>query len=260
MPLDGEDFTHLFLADLRMKTVLIVGHSHIGCISQAHAERGDRVDGLNIEFAPIGSPYYLPNLDDTGALAPNVARIVSAPRFDLIVSCVAGNAHFSLGLVNNPRKYDFVLPQAPDLPLEDGAEIIPYGLIRKHLTEMAHETIPVLPAICATASAPVIHLESPPPVPAENVRQNAKHFAPLITHYGLSRRERIWRFWRLQAQIMRDICAEQNIPYLPAPDAMKDEHGFLVPAAWRDDPTHAGPAYGHAVLDQLAAWCKEAAI
>jgi len=240
-----------------MKTVLIIGHSHIGCIQQAHAERGGKVPGLNIEFAPVGSEYYQPNLDAAGALNPKIARIVTAPRFDLIVSCLAGNAHFSLGLVNNPRKYDFVLPQAPDLPLEDGAEILPYGLIRKHLAELAHETIPVLPAICAAAHAPVLHLESPPPVPVENVQRHAKHFAPLIQHYGLARRERIWRFWRLQAQIMRDICAEQTIPYLPAPATMTDDHGFLMPAAWRDDPTHAGPAYGAAVLDQLSAYCAQ---
>jgi len=240
-----------------MKPVLIIGHSHIGCIQQAYAERGKKVAGMNLEFAPIGSDYYQPNLDDQGALNPKIAKIVSAPRFELIVSCVAGNAHFSLGLVNNPRKYDFVLPQAPDLPLEDGAEIMPYGLIRQHLADMAHETIPVLPAICATAKAPVLHLESPPPVPAENVQRHAKHFAPLINNYGLSRRERVWRFWRLQAQMMMDICAEQGIPYLPTPDSMKDEHGFLMSAAWRDDPTHAGPAYGHAVLDQLSRYCAQ---
>ena len=59
-----------------MKTVLIIGHSHIGCISQAHAERGGKVEGLNIEFAPVGSPYYLPNLDETGALTPNIVSVV----------------------------------------------------------------------------------------------------------------------------------------------------------------------------------------
>ncbi|MEY8842037.1 hypothetical protein AB9K41_23660, partial [Cribrihabitans sp. XS_ASV171] len=232
-----------------MKTVLIVGHSHIGNIQQAHAERSGKVEGLNIEFAPIGSDFYLPNLDEAGALAPRVAKIVRAPRFELIVSCLAGNAHFSLGLVNNPRKYDFVLPQAPDLPLEEGAEILPHGLVRRHLLEMAHETIPVLPAIRTATGIPMVHLESPPPVPPENVRQHAKHFAPLIKHYGLSRPERTWRFWRLQAQIMQDLCAEHGIDYLPVPKQMADERGFLVPSAWRDDPTHAGAAYGHAVLD-----------
>ncbi|MFC3612455.1 hypothetical protein ACFORG_01670 [Lutimaribacter marinistellae] len=240
-----------------MKNVLIVGHSHIGNLQQAFSERAGKVDGLNIEFAPVGSPSYQPNLDAAGELHPTIAQIVREPRFDMIVSCLAGNAHFSLGLVNNPRKYDFVLPQAPDLPLEEGAEILPYGLIRKHLLEMAHETIPVLPAIRAATATPMLHLESPPPVPPGHVRQHAKHFLPLIHHYGLPRPERILRFWHLQAQITKDVCAENGIGCLPIPDSMKDKYGFLVQAAWRDDPTHAGPAYGHAVLDQLAEHLNE---
>ena len=97
-----------------------------------------------------------------------------------------------------------------------------------------------------------LHLESPPPAPAENVNRHAKHFAPLIKQYGLSRRERVWRFWRLQGLMMQKICAEGGITYLPAPASMVDAQGLLVRAAWRDDPTHAGPAYGHAVLDQLS--------
>jgi hypothetical protein len=39
--------------ELWMKTVLIVGHSHIGCIQQAHSERGSKVEGLNIEFGNV---------------------------------------------------------------------------------------------------------------------------------------------------------------------------------------------------------------
>lgn len=54
---------------------------------------------------------------------------------------------------------------------------------------------------------------------------------------------------------MEEICAERSIPYLPAPAPMVDADGFLARPGWSDDPTHAGPAYGHAVLDQLSAWC-----
>lgn len=107
------------------------------------------------------------------------------------MSCVAGNAHYSLGLINNPRGFDFVLPLAPDMPLQEGAEIIPYGLIRKHLLDMAHETIP---ALHKAARAPMAQLGSPPPTPPENVMRNPGHFAPLVRNLGLSRPERIWRF------------------------------------------------------------------
>lgn len=236
-----------------MTRVLLIGHSHLAAIHHAFIEREKNVPGLELEFAALADPYFAPNLGPAGQVNPQIARLVTAPRFEAIVSIIGGNAHFSLGLVNNPRRYDFVLPEAPDLPLEDGAEIIPYGLMMRHLIGFSHETTPVLPAVRTLApDIPFVHLESPPPVPAENVNRHAKHFAPLIKHYGLSRRERVWRFWRLQGQMMQDICAERGITYLPAPASMVDEQGLLVQAAWRDDPTHAGPAYGHAVLDQLA--------
>jgi len=67
----------------------------------------------------------VPNLDAAGSLHTAVRTLVTAPRFDAIVSVIGGNGHFRLGLVNNSRRHDFVLPEAPDLPLESGAEIIP---------------------------------------------------------------------------------------------------------------------------------------
>ena len=236
-----------------MTHILLVGHSHLACIRQAFDQRSAPLPGLSIEFCPLADPHFSPNLDAAGAVHPAVARLVAAPRFDAVVSIIGGNAHFSLGLVNNPRRYDFVLPEAPDLPLEPGAEIIPYGLMMQHLLGFSHETTPVLAALRALVPGkPFVHLESPPPVPAENVNRHAKHFAPLIRHYGLSRPERVWRFWRLQSKMMQEICQDEGITWMPAPASMMDASQMLVRAAWRDDPTHAGPAYGAAVLEQLA--------
>lgn len=237
-----------------MARVLLIGHSHLVCIRQAFDQREGRVEGLDLEFLPLADPHFAPNLGPKGGLNARIAQAVTAPRYEAVVSIIGGNAHFSLGLVNNPRRYDFVLPEAPDLPLEAGAEVIPYGLMMHHLIGFSHETTPVLAAVRALVPRiPFLHLESPPPVPDENVNRHAKHFAPLIKHYGLSRRERVWRFWRLQGLMMQRICAERGITYLPVPASMMDERGLLVREAWRDDPTHAGPAYGHAVLDQLSA-------
>lgn len=234
--------------------VLVIGHSHMVCIHQAFRAREGRVPGLELEFLSLGDPAVQPNLAPGGAVHPAVVPVVTAPRFEAIVSVVGGNAHFSLGLVNNPRRYDFILPEAPDLPLEKGAEVIPYGLMLRHLVGFSHETTPVLAALRALApDKPFLHLESPPPVPAENVNRHAKHFAPMIQHYGLSRPERVWRFWRLQSTMMQEICTREGIGWMPVPPSMMDRHQMLVREAWRDDPTHAGPAYGHAVLDQLAA-------
>jgi len=104
-----------------MIRVLLVGHSHLACIQRAFEQRAGQVEGLQIEFAPVSGAYFQPNLDPSGIVHPALERLVKAPRFNAVVSVIGGNAHFSLGLVNNLRSYDFVLPDAPDLPLEQGA-------------------------------------------------------------------------------------------------------------------------------------------
>ena len=232
---------------------LLLGHSHIGCIQTAVADRDPGLDGLTLELAPLGAVHFQPNLTPEGGLNPKIKRLVTADRFDVIFSVIGGNTHCCLGLVNNPRPYDFIHPDLPDLLPDAGGEILPYGLMLDTLREMAQDISPLLPAIRGLSDKPIWHLQAPPPVPDHtHLRRNAQHFAALIRAYGLASPARAYRFWRLQCAMMEQICAPLTIPICPPPASTLDKDGMLAAPCWTTDPTHAGPAYGTAVLDQIA--------
>lgn len=208
---------------------------------------------MTLELAPIGAAHFQPNLTPDGALNPKIRQLVTAPRFDVIFSVIGGNTHCCLGLVNNPKPYDFVHPDLPDLPLDPAAQILPYGLMLDVLREMAQDITPLLPAIRALTDTPIWHLQPPPPVgDHSHLRRNALHFAELIRAYGLAQPTRAYRFWQLQCAMMELICAPLDITPCPPPPAALDGDGMLAQPCWTDDPTHAGPAYGRMVLAQIA--------
>lgn len=238
---------------------LLLGHSHIVCIQQAVAELGpdlkNSLNGITLELAPIGAVHFQPNFTPDGALNPKIRQLVTAKRFDVILSVIGGNTHCCLGLVNNPKPYDFVHPELPDLlPDTADTQCLPYGLMLDILHEMAQDITPLLPAIRALSDKPIWHLQPPPPVAdPSHLRRNALHFAELIRAYGLAHPARAYRFWRLQCSMMEQICAPLDITPCPPPRAALDEDGMLAQPCWTEDPTHAGPAYGRALLAQIAA-------
>lgn len=231
-----------------------MGHSHLGCIQAAVAGPDPGLAGpITLELAPLAAAHFQPNLTADGQLNPKIRRLLTADRFDVIVSAIGGNSHCCLGLINNPRPYDFIHPDIADLALDSAAEILPYGLMLDVLREMACDITPLLPAMRALTDRPIWHLQPPPPLPdAEYLRRNALHFADLIQTYGLAPPERAYRFWRLQCSMMEQICAPLGIGVLPPPPCTLDAAGMLAAPCWTTDPTHAGVAYGRAVLAQVS--------
>lgn len=58
--------------------------------------------------------------------------------------------------------------------------------------------------------------------------------------------------FRLQDEIYMDEARRLGATFLAAPEGALDPQGFLIEdLALKDDPTHAGPAYGRLVLNQI---------
>jgi PhoPQ-activated pathogenicity-related protein len=103
------------------------------------------------------------------------------------------------------------------------------------------------------ARAPVIHLESPPPVPGAHVVVFPGNFRDVIAQRGVAPDLLRYKLWRLNSLQYRDFCAASGIEYVPIPPEFQDANGMLAQAAWNEDPTHANPAYGASVLSRIAA-------
>ena len=246
----------------RSARLLGIGHSHLSALAEALAGRAPRRD-LGFRLIPMIDPRFEPNLRHVeGGTALNQAlqaylraeEAAGDADVPFVFDCVSGNEHHFLGLVNHVRPFDFVLADAPGLPLTQGAEIIPAELMRErmhHAIGMARHT---LAGLRAATSLPIWHLQSPPPVPdPDHIRRHPSVFAAAVAEHGVGPATLRLKLWRLQSEAYRAACAELGIGFLPAPPVALDPDGFLRPAGWNPDPTHASAWYGALVLDQVEA-------
>lgn len=164
-----------------------------------------------------------------------------------------GNAHNALTLIEHPRPFDFILPDAPSLPRIPGTELLPYRYIETFIRNLAQLYINNMICLRNAVTEPVIHLESPPPV-GDNVfvlnhleqyfkdQSATPRIAPSVLRYKL---------WCLHSGIISNACMLNSVEFVPTPRAAMDEQGYLVPIGYADDSTHAGPWYGGVVLREL---------
>ncbi|HEV7279892.1 MAG TPA: hypothetical protein VGN57_06720 [Pirellulaceae bacterium] len=235
--------------------IVVIGNSHQFVLRLAYEtrDRCGRAEGLELWFIPFHTETYKPILVE-GEFQPAIREELQTDALGLVVSTLGGNHHNLLGLVNHPVKFDFILPEAPDLPLQEDVNILPVELVKRALRERAEESLAFMPLLQRSTSAPLYHFESPPPVPSEDhIRENPDAFAELISQHGVAPASLRYKLWRLHSSIFREACDRSGFKFLPAPKAMQDERGMLVPQAWHEDPTHANQVYGERMYRQLLA-------
>jgi hypothetical protein len=219
-----------------------IGHSHVTALQLA----GDpRLDPIN--FWGTGDPWV--QVGDQTHLRADLAERVGRGR--LVLSLIGGSAHTVLGMVEHPRPFDFILPSEPGLPFDEGRDLVPADAVRAKLTEMAYEYLPKIEVIARAASAPVVHLEPPPPladgslifphVPWVFFPDQPKVVAPKWLRYKL---------WRMHSEIIAEACERFGVIYSRAPVGALDTEGFLHPR-YDQDGAHANAAYGAMVLQEL---------
>ncbi len=220
-----------------------IGHSHSENVAAAAVAAGFPLETINF--------WQVKNaLTDTGttvALAPEILSRLTAPVFSLI----GGAVHHDIGLLVHPRPYDFVWPGRPELPLDQGAEIVPYDMIHAALRAGAQPYLRIMAAVRAAIQGPMFHMESPPIYAEESVPVgdlgwiaffgNDRQIAPAWLRYKL---------WRVHSEIIRTYCDEMGIVFVAHPPAAIDSRGFLS-TEFHGTPAHANRNYGALVLRQM---------
>ena len=59
------------------------------------------------------------------------------------------------------------------------------------------------------------------------------------------------KLYRIHSDIIEQRCAALGVEFLSPPAEAADAEGFLKPAYWTQDPTHANRAYGALLLKQI---------
>jgi len=230
--------------------LVCVGHSHVRCVARAAQARGVPLIAIDLwkQRDPIAGPD-----DRPGWLSATLARCGDGPVFSLI----GGAFHHTLGLLVHPRPFDFVLPSAPELPLDD-VEIVPVDGVDAALTALMEPYLKMMEALAQTAPGGVVHLE-PPPVYADEGRLALDSPAlPIYQEYQAAHRHRVkvssrylrYKLWRLHSQILMEFCHRHGIEFVPHPPMTADSQGFLEEAYYLE-PMHANDAYGDLVLCQM---------
>lgn len=239
--------------------MLCIGHSHMGCVLLAAQAKGSNLPAIILKDQVAGHfnglAFDKAVLDDSErTLSPATERIVeraSGPIFSFV-----GGPRLEIGLRRHPQPFDFVLPEQPDLPIDPEAELIPSAALATALKKKkdAYGYYNILDRIAAVAKGPVYQFEWPPPAADEwlvnrvSARQRSGRSGRELPVNRFLR----YKLWRLTSQTLREHTAKLGFTFVPHPPAAADEEGFLRIEYVRN-ASHANPAYGALVLEQLKA-------
>ena len=229
--------------------VLVVGHSHTGALRRGLTNYIDGELAHRYEIINLGS---LPNKGKGADIPPEVRKAIAALHADVIVSAVHGNAHNIFGLVRHPQPFDFVVPKMPQLALDEDAVLLPYSSIVASFRAKAEAQTRLLFNLKTEFGLPMIHLQSPPPIPSEeHLRTYPGVFAEKIAEFGVAPALLRHKLWWTMSDIFHEACAALGVAYLQVPDCVKDNSGMLLEQFWNNDPTHGNALYGAAILRQV---------
>ncbi|OOG37413.1 hypothetical protein [Rhodanobacter sp. C05] len=226
--------------------LLCIGHSHVACVARAAETAGIPLTALNF----WEMPGAILRDGDVPRLTPSLEQQLREHRGP-VFSMVGGAAHGVLGMLVHPRRFDFVLPTQPELPLDPAAELLPALVVRRVLESMMAEYLALMLQIRRLCSGPMFHIESPPPY-ADAVRMHAD--VPWGMYPGMcqeiSPAPFRYKLWRLHSQIVGEWCDGAAVAFVTSPPASIDEAGFMR-EPYYGDGAHANAAYGELVLEQM---------
>lgn len=233
----------------------IIGDSHVDAVKKAaSAMKADDAVSLSVQRIlrmkddkPIGDIELDQFLERSQGLA----------RHDLVVSMVGGNQHNAIGLVQHPEAFDFHLPARPDLPPLPRREIVPCGVLRDMFDHgLRGKDGERIVKLRQATPARVVHVCPPPPKEdAEHImrRHETLFLKQGLLENGVTPAPIRLKLWLLQVSVAQALCAEWGVEFLPVPAGTQTAAGYLAPAYYADDATHANPAYASLMLGQLKA-------
>jgi hypothetical protein len=235
--------------------IRIIGDSHVDAIKRAMtAAKPDpdfvlsaqRIRRMK-EAAVVGDIELTDFLQQSAAL----------DTCDLVVSAMGGNQYNAFGLVQHPQAFDFFLPGRPDLKPLPNRQILPYQLLLDMFrTGVGGKDGERLKQLRAATKAKVLHL-CPPPPKEDAALILQKHETLFVKQglleHGVTPASIRLKLWLLQTLVMRDLCREYGVKFIPVPDETCTAVGYLQPAYYANDATHANPAYAALQLERLKA-------
>lgn len=228
------------------RALFCIGHSHLRCVQTAAADSGAAIRAIN--FWDDNSVIL--NSPDDPVFVDALQQEIRAYQ-GTVYSFIGGGAHTVIGLVSHPRRYDFVLPENPDLPIDPRAELVPVEAVREVLAEETAPYLKLMRHLRALAGERMVQIEPPPPCPDNSTI--APHVPWSLFPDMLQEVAPPWlryKTWRLHSQLVSEWCARERIAFHACPAAAADDRGFLRQDYFQDG-VHANSHYGMLLLEQM---------
>jgi hypothetical protein len=246
--------------DMTSKAIIMVGHSHTTAIVDALTSRvasPENSDATNLYAHDVWKRRTAyADSDGKGGVKFNqnildaIDKIVPFGRARYYTSLLGGNGHILLSLSRHSRPFDVILPENPNLPLESGAEILPYNYLAKMLLNFMLPYIWQLIAFRQAVGVRILHIGPPPPCGNDDyMKTHLGSYIPDPTNI-VSRYLRL-KMWQIHSSLLADVCAKNDIEFLAAPANSRDYEGFLKAEAYGNDATHANSWYGELLVKHL---------
>lgn len=245
---------------VRTLRITVVGHSHIAALIHGYKVWRESNTGVRVKFIQLHTPEYRPPLL-AGALNPMIDLAIAEGEPHAVLSCVGGNEHNVLGLLNHPVPFDFVLPEQPDLPLDETVDVVPAKIVESWMRARLEQiTFRILGAVRQSVDSPLFHLESPPPIPSNDFIHSVPDsvFQDRIGDLGVAPAWLRYKLWRLRSSLVQGFASGLGIEIVFVPKNMQDANGMLVESAWQN-ATHANAHYGQEVLNKAIVQIRSAA-
>lgn len=239
-----------------------LGHSHIvaiakGCYELQHKGAAIGGEPVTSTFVYLHDPQFSPTLvkgADPPAINPRLVDFIARENASFGLLSVGGNEHVALSVAQPRERLDFILGENPDLPLAEGAAVLPEAAIRETLREKMTSTLTTLLALRRATSMPLYCLEPPPPLPDLRILAYPKEFfRKAIGRDKLSTELFRYKMWRVQSGLYQNLCAKENIEFISVPERFIFSPGVLAEEAWGADATHANPLFGEAMMRKAMA-------
>lgn len=241
--------------------IVVFGHSHVWSMRRAISGLKS-APGTPEILAPLCGTKEMPGpivyhdfkgkIQLTSTISALLAKWSDHPEADTtwLLSMVQGNYYNQLGMVATDGAFDTVLPFAPDLPLDEDAELIPYAALRDMLLDQMAEMKSYVRLMSKGAfSHRTILAGTPPPVLDDTpirtlLSKEAVEDPPSAPHVRL-------KLWLLQNALMEEMCDGTPLVYIPGtPTDTQDKTGFLR-SEYVKDAVHANGEWSSLYLSKI---------
>jgi hypothetical protein len=207
--------------------------------------RGEQYDPY-IRFTPEGPKFH-------PAVAADIQTAIDQQRPASLVVAVLGSYHWIYGVCNEPRAFDFVVPDLPQHPMSPGAELIPYDLVLRRIRGDLDWQFGIVRMVKAICDLPIFHIEAPPPVASADLmlRGVYGHFKEKMDQFGYPSTAFRYKMWWVWVHLAKHFCAELGDRFVEGPPETRDADGFLHERYYLDG-VHGNDEYGALMVGAVA--------